>query len=62
MEKVVMALLHGPGEEDRAAGLGTALPAARPGGTVEVERSSGGRVTTRLPLALGDWTALLCAS
>lgn len=51
-EKVVMALLDGPREEDRAAGLGTSLPAARPGGTVEVELSPGGRVTTRLPLAL----------
>ncbi|MDF3139996.1 MULTISPECIES: hypothetical protein [unclassified Streptomyces] len=59
-EKVVMALLHGPRKEDRAAGLGTSLPAARPGGTVEVERSPGGRVTTRLPLALAglDSTAL----
>jgi hypothetical protein len=59
-EKVVLALLHGPREEDRAAGLGTSLPAARPGGTVQVELSSGGRVTTRLPLALEglDSTAL----
>ena len=59
-EKVVLALLGGPREEDRAAGLGTSLPAARPGGTVEVEPSSGGRVTTRLPLALKglDSTAL----
>ncbi|MFG2553947.1 hypothetical protein ACGFWF_28890 [Streptomyces sp. NPDC048581] len=51
-EKVVLALLGGPRKEDRAAGLSTALPAARPGGTVEVERSAGGRVTTRVPLAL----------
>ncbi|WP_151476929.1 hypothetical protein [Streptomyces albicerus] len=59
-EKVVLALLGGPGKEDRAAGLATSLPAARPGGTVEVERSSGDRVTTRLPLALEglDSTAL----
>ena len=59
-EKVVSALLAGPREEDRAAGLSTALPTARPGGTVEVERSAGGRVTTRLPLALQglDNTAL----
>ncbi|KUL20683.1 hypothetical protein [Streptomyces regalis] len=59
-ETVVTALLHGPREEDRAAGLGTSLPAARPGGTVEVEHSSDGRVTTRLPLALEglDGTAL----
>ncbi|MFI7408475.1 hypothetical protein ACIBU0_07380 [Streptomyces sp. NPDC049627] len=51
-EKVVMALLNGPGKEDRAAGLSTALPAARPGATVEVESSPDGSVTTRLPLAL----------
>ncbi|WP_128381741.1 hypothetical protein [Streptomyces cavernae] len=59
-EKVVLALLGGPQEEDLAVGLGTSLPAAHPGGTVEVERSPGGRVTTRLPFALGglDSTAL----
>ncbi|MFI6009578.1 hypothetical protein ACIBAG_12235 [Streptomyces sp. NPDC051243] len=59
-EKVVMALLDGPREEDRAAGLTTALPAARPGGTVEVEPLPGGRVATRLPVALAglDSTAL----
>ncbi|GEC06210.1 hypothetical protein SSP24_38650 [Streptomyces spinoverrucosus] len=59
-EQVVMALLNGPRKEDRAAGLSTSLPAARPGGTVEVEPSSGGKVTTRLPLALRglDSTAL----
>lgn len=59
-EKVVMALLNGPRQEDRAAGLSTALPAARPGRTAEVERSPGGKVTTRLPIALKglDSTAL----
>ena len=59
-EKVVLALLGGPRSEDRAAGLTTSLPTARPGGTVKVEHSSGGRVTTRLPLALAglDSTAL----
>ncbi|MEV0556086.1 hypothetical protein AB0I27_21870 [Streptomyces sp. NPDC050597] len=51
-EKVVLALLAGPRKVDRAAGLGTALPKALPGGTVKVETSSAGRVTTRLPLAL----------
>ncbi|MGC9538316.1 hypothetical protein [Streptomyces sp. UG1] len=51
-EKVVMALLNGPREQDRAAGLSTALPAALPGRTVEVESVPGGRVTARLPLAL----------
>ncbi|WP_217210816.1 hypothetical protein [Streptomyces sp. AC550_RSS872] len=59
-EKVVLALLAGPREEDRAAGLTTALPSPRPGGTVKVEPSSNGRVTTHLPLALKalDNTAL----
>ncbi|WP_328876064.1 hypothetical protein OHT76_41600 [Streptomyces sp. NBC_00287] len=58
-EKVVSALLSGPREEDRAVGLDTALPPARRG-TVEVEALPGGRVTTRLPLALAglDSTAL----
>ncbi|WP_405646330.1 hypothetical protein [Streptomyces sp. NBC_00019] len=58
-EKVVSALLAGPGDEDRAAGLTTALPAARPG-IVKVDTSLSGRVTTRLPLALEglDTTAL----
>ncbi|MFI1481861.1 hypothetical protein [Streptomyces sp. NPDC020747] len=51
-EKVVLALLAGPRKVDRAAGLGTALPKARPGGTVKVESPSAGRVTTRLPLDL----------
>ncbi|MBT2418497.1 hypothetical protein J7F01_19915 [Streptomyces sp. ISL-22] len=53
-EKAVLALLAGPREEDRAAGLSTSLPATRPGGTVEVEPPSNGKVTTRLPLALED--------
>lgn len=59
-EKIVTALLAGPREEDRAVGLETSLPAARPGGAVEVEPISGGRVRTRLPLALAglDSTAL----
>ncbi|MFC5214522.1 hypothetical protein [Streptomyces coerulescens] len=58
--KVVSALLDGPRADDRAAGLTTALPTVRSGGTIEVERSSDGRVTTRLPLALKglDSTAL----
>ncbi len=59
-EKVVAALLNGPGEDDRAAGLGTSLPTARPGRTAEVERSPDGTVTARLPLVLKglDSTAL----
>ncbi|MFI9170845.1 hypothetical protein [Streptomyces lincolnensis] len=59
-EKIVAALLNGPREEDRAAGLDTALPAARRGGTVVIEATSADRVTIRLPLALKglDSTAL----
>ncbi|MEW1612289.1 MULTISPECIES: hypothetical protein [unclassified Streptomyces] len=59
-EKTVMALLAGPMREDRAAGLTTALPAARPGTTAEVASSPGDKVTTRLPLPLKglDTTAL----
>jgi hypothetical protein len=59
-EKVVAALLAGPRKEDRAAGLSTSLPAARPGGTVQVETASAGQVAIRLPLALEglDSTAL----
>lgn len=51
-EKVVTALLAGPGQPDRAAGLTTALPAARPGGDVGVTSLAEGRVVVRLPLAL----------
>lgn len=60
-EKVVAALLVGPREKDRAAGLTTSLPAIRPDATVEVESSSAGPVTARLPLALKglNSTALL---
>ncbi|WP_406199653.1 hypothetical protein OG331_24015 [Streptomyces sp. NBC_01017] len=59
-EKVVKALLGGPGKDDRAAGLSTSLPAARPGGTVEVGRAAGDEVRIRLPIALHglDSTAL----
>ncbi|MES5823306.1 hypothetical protein [Streptomyces sp. RG80] len=59
-EKVVLALLNGPGELDRAAGLSTALPGIGRGGSVAVEPTSDGRVTARVPLALGelDSTAL----
>jgi hypothetical protein len=51
-EKVVLELLDGPQEQDRAAGLSTSLPAALPGATVEVELSPAGKVTARLPIAL----------
>ncbi|MFD4022605.1 hypothetical protein ACFWRV_03680 [Streptomyces sp. NPDC058576] len=51
-EKVVLALLSGPRETDRAAGLTTALPPVRQGGTIRVEVSSDGAVTARLPLAV----------
>lgn len=53
-EKVVLALLGGPRAEDREAGLSTSLPDPLPGGTVKIERSPGGRVTTRLPFATGN--------
>ncbi|MFD8058459.1 hypothetical protein ACFXA0_13305 [Streptomyces cyaneofuscatus] len=51
-EKTVLALLAGPREEDRAAGLTTALPPARPGTTVTVRTTPGGTVTTDLPFPL----------
>ncbi|WP_369272331.1 hypothetical protein AB5J55_22095 [Streptomyces sp. R11] len=51
-EKVVLALLGGPRDEDRDAGLSTSLPAARPGATVEVDVLPGGKVAIRLPFAL----------
>ncbi|MEU8989375.1 hypothetical protein AB0C98_23550 [Streptomyces sp. NPDC048558] len=59
-EKVVQALLGGPGKDDRAAGLSSSLPAARPGGTVVVGRSAGDEVRIRLPIPLRglDSTAL----
>ncbi|MFD3378476.1 MULTISPECIES: hypothetical protein [unclassified Streptomyces] len=53
-EKVVLTLLAGPRKADRASGLDTALPKARPGGTVKIGPSSAGRVTARVPLALND--------
>jgi hypothetical protein len=59
-EKAVLALLRGPRAKDRAAGLTTALPAARPGATVEIEPAPNNGVTVRLPLDLKelDSTAL----
>ncbi|MFF7445652.1 MULTISPECIES: hypothetical protein [unclassified Streptomyces] len=59
-EKVVLALLAGPRELDRAAGLSTALPALTRGAHVEIGSPSGGRVTARVPLTLAglDSTAL----
>ncbi|MFF3526006.1 hypothetical protein ACFYX5_04960 [Streptomyces rubiginosohelvolus] len=56
-EKVVLALLSGPGEADRAAGLTTALPAAREKEAVQVEVASDGGITARLPLAVQDLDA-----
>ncbi|MFI5808242.1 hypothetical protein [Streptomyces sp. NPDC051561] len=60
MERAVKFLLSGPGREDRAAGLTTALPAARAGGTLRVQYGTGGVIIARLPLALRelDSTAL----
>lgn len=59
-EKVVLALLAGPRELDRAAGLSTALPALTRGGPVVIGPPAGGSVTARLPLPLAglDSTAL----
>ncbi|MFJ9640776.1 hypothetical protein [Streptomyces sp. NPDC101178] len=51
-EKTVLALLAGPREVDRAAGLTTALPPARPGTTVTVKMTPGGTVTTDLSFPL----------
>ncbi|MFD3786586.1 hypothetical protein [Streptomyces cyaneofuscatus] len=56
-EKTVLALLAGPRQEDRAAGLTTALPPARPGTTVTVETAPGGTVTTNLPFPLNGLNA-----
>ncbi|MGW9189624.1 hypothetical protein [Streptomyces rubiginosohelvolus] len=56
-EKVVLALLSGPGEADRAAGLTTALPALREKEAVQVEVASDGGITARLPLAVQDLDA-----
>ncbi|MFJ8085743.1 hypothetical protein ACIQ6Y_34850 [Streptomyces sp. NPDC096205] len=59
-DKLIMALLAGPREEDRAAGLTTSLPRPRRGGMAQVEVATGGQVTARVPIALGalDRTAL----
>ncbi|MER7379903.1 hypothetical protein [Streptomyces lanatus] len=55
-EKIIQALLDGPRDEDRAAGLTTALPAPGTGPTIEVDPSPG-RVTTRLPLSVKNLNA-----
>jgi hypothetical protein len=59
-ETVVRMLLAGPREEDRAAGLTTALPAALPGVPVRIGAVAAGRARARVPLALDalDATAL----
>ncbi|MFI9543866.1 hypothetical protein ACIHAR_07960 [Streptomyces sp. NPDC052016] len=52
-EKVILALLSGPAELDREAGLTTSLPPAPPAGALQVEVSPGSdEVTTDLPIAL----------
>ncbi|MEU3319770.1 MULTISPECIES: hypothetical protein [unclassified Streptomyces] len=51
-EKVILALLSGPGAADRAAGLTTVLPAVREKEAVRVEVSSDGGVTAHLPFAV----------
>ncbi|MFI6107643.1 hypothetical protein [Streptomyces sp. NPDC051310] len=65
-EKVISALLSGPGKADRAAGLGTALPRVVAGG-VRVRLAGDGKVEVDLPLPLGglDATAvrqLICTA
>ncbi|MDT0393494.1 MULTISPECIES: hypothetical protein [Streptomyces] len=60
-EKVILALLHGPDEQDRAAGLGTSLPPAPSGRTVRVEAAAvGDGVEADVPVAVEglDRTAL----
>jgi hypothetical protein len=59
-ETVVRMLLAGPREEDRAAGLTTALPAALPGVPLRIGAVAAGRARARVPLALDalDATAL----
>ncbi|MFE9627731.1 hypothetical protein [Streptomyces sp. NPDC006527] len=52
-EKVILALLSGPAEQDREAGLTTSLPPAPPAGALQVEVSPGSeKVTTDLPIAV----------
>ncbi|MER7488806.1 hypothetical protein ABTY20_23445 [Streptomyces sp. NPDC126497] len=51
-EKVIIALLGGPDEQDRKAGLSTSLPPAPQVARVQVEVSPGGEVTADLPIAL----------
>ncbi|MGC0372784.1 hypothetical protein [Streptomyces sp. SAI-229] len=51
--RVILALLGGPGEQDRAAGLSTSLPPAPGSVGLQVEVSPGGEeVTAGLPIAL----------
>ncbi|MFC8420462.1 hypothetical protein ACFUN7_06145 [Streptomyces sp. NPDC057236] len=52
-ENVILALLSGPDEQDRKAGLSTSLPPAPRVARLRVEVSSGGeKITTDLPIAL----------
>ncbi|MFD7609525.1 hypothetical protein [Streptomyces sp. NPDC059828] len=57
--RAVQALLAGPRKEDLAAGLGTGLPRAAPGGSLHVAPEQGG-ISAGLPIALRglDETAL----
>ena len=59
-EKVILALLHGPDEQDRAAGLGTSVPPAASGRTIRVEEAAGDGVEAEVPVAVDglDRTAL----
>ncbi|MFZ4276753.1 hypothetical protein ACOZFM_29090 [Streptomyces arboris] len=53
-EEAVRKLLAGPGGEDEAVGLGTALPPAAPGAAVRVSLPASGDVRARLPLVLDE--------
>lgn len=55
-EKTVLALLAGPQEQDRTAGLTTALPRAHDGQTVTTEAATDNSLTTTLPLPLKTLT------
>ncbi|MDX3342643.1 hypothetical protein V5N34_15715 [Streptomyces baarnensis] len=53
-EEAVRTLLAGPGEEDEAVGLGTALPPPAPGAAVRILLPAPGDVRARLPLVLSE--------
>lgn len=56
-EKIVTALLAGPREEDRAAGLETSSPLPAPAGPSRSSPSRAAGSGPACPLPLRDWTA-----